>query len=130
MEGMKNFLDAIYENWTLIMIFIGIIVSLYNRYQKYSSLSKEEKIESAKKILQETILSYIREAENNYCNIKKSGQIKRAEVIANIYHDYPALSLVADQKKVIEWLDQLIDNSLITLREILTPETGSSDTNE
>lgn len=61
----------------------------------------------------------VTEAEIDYEEWNKAGSIKRSQVINQIYGDYPILSKVIDQKALIEWIDETIDESLKTLREIV-----------
>ena len=79
----------------------------------------EEKMEIAKKQIQQTMLKMITEAEINYDQWNEAGSIKRSQVIEDIYTKYPILSKVADQENVIAWIDDEINNSLKTLREIV-----------
>ena len=86
----------------------------------YFSKSDEEKIEIAKAQIKETVLKMVTEAELDYEEWNKAGSIKRSQVIGQIYADYPILSKVVDQQALIEWIDETIDESLKTLREVVS----------
>ena len=119
LQGIQNFLKIINENWTTIIVIIGLAIGTVNRIKKYINLTDDEKIEIAKTQISETILKLISDAESDYSEWKKAGSIKRSQVIEDIFIKYPILSKVADQTEIVKWIDDEIDNALETLREII-----------
>lgn len=119
MTGLINFLKLINDNYVLIMVSIGLLISIIKKAKDLLSKSDDEKIEIAKAQIKETILKMVTEAEIDYEEWNKAGSIKRSQVIAQIYAEYPILSKVVDQTALIEWIDTTIDASLETLREIV-----------
>lgn len=119
MEGIKNLLAYLEANWTIILVCIGLIVSIAQKTINYFSLTEEKRVELAKKQIQEIILRMISDAETDYSDMASAGKIKRAQVIEEIYAQYPVLDKVADQDALIAWIDTEIDNALVTLREII-----------
>lgn len=119
LDGIKNFLQFVNDNWTTIIIIISLCIALYQKIKNYVSKSNDEKIAVAKKQVQEVILKLISDAEVDYNEWVKAGSIKRAQVIKKIFEDYPVLAKVTDQTALIEWIDETIDNALKTLREIV-----------
>lgn len=119
LDGIKNFLQFVNDNWTTIIIIISLCIALYQKIKNYVSKSNDEKIVVAKKQVQEVILKLISDAEVDYNEWVKAGSIKRAQVIQKIFEDYPVLAKVTDQTALIEWIDETIDNALKTLREIV-----------
>lgn len=119
LNGVQNFLEIINENWTTIIVIIGLILGISRKAINYFSKSTDEKIEIAKEQISEAILKMITDAEEDYQDWNKAGSIKRSQVIAEIYAEYPILSKVVDQKALIEWIDSQIDNALVILREIV-----------
>ena len=119
LDGVKNFLEFVNENWTTIVVIIGLIIAIAKRGVAFFSKSDEEKIAIAKKQIQETMLKLITDAEENYNEWKQAGSIKRAQVIDELFANYPILSKVTNQEDLIKWIDDVIDESLITLREIV-----------
>lgn len=119
MKGVQNFLLFLNDNWTTILVCIGIIVGLVEKTKSYFSKSKEERIDIAKKQIQETILEMITNAEIDFSDWNKSGEIKRSQVIKQIFAEYPVLSKVANQSEIIEFIDNAIKQSLKTLREVV-----------
>ena len=127
MEGLQKFLQLLNDNWTSILVCIGLVIGIVKKTQDYMSKSQDEKIEIAKKQIQTTILKMISDAEVDWQEWSKAGSIKRAQVIKQIYEEYPILSKVVDQKALTEWIDEQIDSALNTLREIVKTNEKTSD---
>lgn len=125
MEGLQKFLQMINDNWTSILVCIGLVVGIVKKTQDYMSKSQDEKIELAKKQIQTTILKMISDAEVDWQEWNKSGSIKRSQVIKQIYEEYPILAKVVDQDALIKYIDEQIDSALDTLRDIV--KTNESD---
>ena len=119
LNGIQKFLQIINDNWTTILVVIGLLLALWKKIDSYRKLSTDEKIEIAKKQISENILKLITQAEKDYAEWEKAGNIKRSEVISEIYKEYPILAKVVDQEELIKWIDEQIDNALPTLREII-----------
>lgn len=126
MEGLQKFLQLLNDNWTSILVCIGLVIGIVKKTQDYMSKSQDEKIEIAKKQIQTTILKMISDAEVDWQEWSKAGSIKRAQVIKQIYEEYPILSKVVDQKALTEWIDEQIDSALDTLREIVKTNAKST----
>lgn len=128
LNGIKNFLSLINDNWTTILVIIGFALALWKKIESYSKLSTEKKIEIAKKQISENILKLITQAEKDYAEWEKAGSIKRSEVISEIYKEYPILAKVVNQEELVKWIDEQIDNALPTLRDIIKQnEKDTSD---
>ena len=128
LNGIKNFLSLINDNWTTILVIIGLALALWKKIESYSKLSTEKKIEIAKKQISENILKLIPQAEKDYAEWDKAGSIKRSEVISEIYKEYPILAKVVNQKELVKWIDEQIDNALPTLRDIIKENEKSNVT--
>ena len=129
LNGIKNFLSLINDNWTTILVIIGLALALWKKIESYSKLSTDKKIEIAKKQIFENILKLITQAEKDYAEWEKAGSIKRSEVISEIYKEYPILAKVVNQEELVKWIDEQIDNALPTLREIIKQnEKDKTDT--
>lgn len=119
MKGINNFLLFINQNWTSIMVCIGLLIMLFRKVSDYLSKSEEEKIEIAKKQIKEVILKAVSTAEEDYESWNKAGQIKRAQVIDEIFKEYPILNKVSNQEELIKFIDSAIDEALVTLNGII-----------
>jgi hypothetical protein len=117
--GLKNFLELINQNWTLITVIIGLGILVFKRIKSYLSLSEQEKIDLALKQIRVTALKMVTDAECVYEDWKKAGAIKRSEVINEIFEKYPILNKVTDQETLIKTLDDIIDDALVEMRKII-----------
>lgn len=118
LNGLKNFLNLINDNWTLIVVIIGLGIGLYKKIKDYISKSNDEKVKLAWDIISKTMLKRVSEAEKEYLNWKKVGSVKRQEVIDKIFKDYPILNTVTDRNEVIDIIDKMIDEALKEMRTI------------
>ena len=119
LNGIQNFLQFINDNWTAIIIIISLIIAIVQKARSYFNKSNAEKIEIAKKQISQVVLKLITDAEVDYNDLVSAGSIKRSQVIQKIFNDYPILTKATDQKVIIEWIDDMINNSLKELRKIV-----------
>lgn len=117
--GVKNFLEIVNENWTTILVIIGLLITLYQKARAFIIKTDDEKIQIAKDQIKEIILKMVSDAELDFTDWNKAGAIKRSEVISKIYEMYPVLSRAVDQKELISWIDMEINTSLETLKNII-----------
>ena len=127
LNGIKNFLSLINDNWTTILVIVGLALALWKKIESYSKLSTDKKIEISKKQISENILKLITQAEKDYAEWEKAGSIKRSEVISEIYKEYPILAKVVNQEELVKWIDEQIDNALPTLREIIKQNESTTN---
>lgn len=120
LNGIKNFLELVDQNWTTIVVIIGLCIGIAKKVQDFINKTDEEKIAIAKKQISQTILKMVSEAEEDYGFVSAAGKVKRSQVIAEIYKQYPILAKVVDQEQLIEWIDAEIDKSLDTVRDVIT----------
>lgn len=119
MKGVQNFLQVVSDNWTSILVCIGLIVGMIKKAKEYFSKSSDEQVEIAKKFISESMMKRITDAEVDYEEWNKAGSIKRSQVISQIYREYPILMKVVDQAALIAWVDSEIDSALPRLKEIM-----------
>lgn len=119
LNGIKNFLEFLNANWTVIAVLLGLAVALIQRVKAFIGKTDEEKVQIAKKQIKEIMLKMVSEAELDFEDWNKAGAIKRSQVISQIYEMYPILSKVIDQNELIKWLDMEINTSLQTLEDII-----------
>lgn len=130
LTGIKNFLELINENWTLITVIIGLGILVFNKVKGYLSLSDQEKIDLALEQVRIVVLEMVAEAEIAWSEYKKAGSIKRSEVIKRIFDEYPVLSKFTDQEQLLNMLDEMIDESLVTLRQVIEENTKTNEENQ
>ena len=123
LTGLKNFLELINQNWTLITVIMGLGLLAFRKIESYLSLSEQEKINLALEQVRVTALKMVTNAEIEYDEWVKAGPIKRSEVIDRIFEKYPILSKVTDQEDLIKKIDEIIDEALVTMREVIEKNT-------
>ena len=123
LNGVKHLVDFVNDNWTLIVIVIGMVITLINRIRAFVKMSEEDRINSIKVLIKETLLEKVTNAEIEYEDWIKAGAIKRSQVINEIYEQYPTLYQVVDQEELIKWIDTEIELALKTMRDIFTQNT-------
>lgn len=119
LTGIKNFLELINQNWTLITVIIGLGILAFKKIRSYLSLSEQEKINTALEQVRITALEMVTDAEDVYQNWVKAGAIKRSEVIGRIFEEYPILNKVTDQETLIKTIDKIIDEALVEMRKVI-----------
>ena len=85
LDSITNFLELVNDNWTSIVVIIGLVLAITKKAVKYFRQSDAEKIEIIKKQIQAVMLKLITDAEKNYAEWKQSGSIKRAQVIEKLF---------------------------------------------
>ena len=66
LNGIKNFLMMINNNWPTIVVIIGLCIMVYQKIKDFVYLSEDEKIKAAKEQLSSVVLSLVSSAEIQY----------------------------------------------------------------
>lgn len=124
LNGVYNFLDFINNNWTMITAIFVLIIAIVKKAVDFFGKSQDEQIAIAKAQIREVMLRLVTEAECDYREWVKSGEIKRSQVIDQVFAMYPILSKIADQEEIVAWIDEAIDEALKTMRKIFEENEG------
>lgn len=138
LDGIYNFLNFLNENWTLICSIFVVALAIAKKAQVFFAKSKEEReaiakaelenqIAIAKAQISEIMLRLVTEAETDYRLWLSAGEIKRSQVINEVFEMYPILSKVTNQEEIIAFLDDAIKEALKTMRKIFE-ENQQSET--
>jgi len=119
MEGIVKTLTFIHDNWTNIVLIFAIAFVIYKRVSAFLSLSKEEKIDAAYRIIKEELLKYMCEAEVNWQAFEKAGLLKKSEVITKIYQQFPILNEYVDQETLIKDISDMIKECMVEMNRII-----------
>lgn len=130
LDGITKFLTFINDNWLYITTIIGLALAVGNKVRDYLNKSNEEKIEIAKAQINEVMLMLVTEAECDWREWQKCGEVKRAQVIDQVFAMYPILSKVTNQEEIIAWIDESIDEALKTMRKIFEENKTKSESAE
>lgn len=134
MKGIINFLDWVNANWTMIVaiatLLFALCLKIRNSVNKWLKMTDQEKqkeldenIKKAKQAIANYILSLVATAEVDWEGTGL-GPIKRAQVIEKIYKEYPILLEVVDQRELMRFIDEHIDQALEIVREKLRKEAN------
>ena len=118
MKSLTELLTFLNNNWTFIVIIIGLALMLYKKIQSYMKLSTDEKIDAALTVIRNTIVSKMVDAQLDWYGIKDAGSAKRSEVISQIYDEYPILKAYSNQDELIKEIDKIIDQALNEVKEL------------
>lgn len=116
MEGIKNFLELINDNWTLIITIAGLILAIYRKIKTYLSKSEEEKKEIALNQIRQSMLELVVKAEKEYG--EKTGKLKRSKVFEEIYSKYPELKAIVSQEDLEKEIDNIIKENLDQMKKM------------
>lgn len=117
--GIQNFLEFINDNWTMLIFVVCLSMIAVKMAVNFFNKPNEEKIAIVKRQIKEIMLKLVTEAEWDFIEWEKAGEIKRAQVIERIFDTYPILSTITNQEDIINWIDKVIDESLEILRKII-----------
>ena len=118
MEAIKNFLQLINDNWTLIITIIGLGLAIYKKIVNFINLSEEKKIEIALEQIRKVMLELVTKAETEYK--LDTGKLKRSKVLNEVYTRYPILKDIIKQEELEKRLDEIIDENLNTMKDMLS----------
>lgn len=118
MQGLVNTANFILENWSNIVFVAAVFIAVFFRIKKFFSMSKEDQKEAVLKVVKEEILKIMSDAEKDWDNYVKSGEIKKSQVINTIYEQFPALSSFANQDEIIKQISDMIDEVKPTMDKI------------
>lgn len=118
LNGIYNFLNFLNEHWTMICAIFVLIAVIGKKAMSFFNRSQDEQVAIAKAQIREIMLMLVTRAEVSYSEWIKAGEIKRSEVIDEVFAMFPILSKVTDQAEIIAFIDEAIDEALKTMRKI------------
>lgn len=118
LNGVYNFLNFLNEHWTMICAIFVLTIAISKKVMNFFSKSQDEQLAIAKAQIREIMLMLVTRAEVSYAEWVKAGEIKRAEVIDEVFAMFPILSKVTNQAEIIAFIDDAIDEALKTMRKI------------
>lgn len=126
LNGVYNFLNFLNEHWTMICAIFVLIAVVVKKAVNFFSRSQDEQIAIAKAQIKEIMLMLVTRAEVSYAEWIKAGEIKRAEVIDEVFAMFPILSKVTNQAEIIAFIDEAIDEALKIMRKIFEENSAES----
>lgn len=118
MKGLIQLLTFLNENWTFIIIIVGLAIMLYRKTKSYLKLSNDEKIDAALGAIKNTIIGKMIDEQIDWYGIRNAGSVKRAKVISKIYEEYPVLKSYVNQDELLQKIDDIIDEALDEVKKL------------
>lgn len=119
-DALTNFFNSSLSVTSSIIIIAAIILAAFREGKKMMSMTKEERLEELLSIVKHELLGIMSDAEVQWSEYKKSGEIKRSQVIKEIYDRFPALSEFVDQDKIIDCITDMIDDEMENMNKVLS----------
>ena len=119
MKSIKSILDFIVNNWTYITVLFSFVYFIYKKAVAFMKLKNEQKVDAAITIIRDVLIKNVMSAEIQWEEFEKTGAIKRAQVISEVYETFPFLKDIYDQKALIDEMDKIIDEALKEVRVIM-----------
>lgn len=124
MHSLMFLLSVLDQTWTIIVLILLFCFAIYKKIMNFMSKSDEEKLVIIKQQIAEIILGLVTDAELSYEDWIKAGEIKRAQVINDIYFQFPFLTKVSNQDEVVKFIDTQIDEALVEMKKIFEQQKG------
>jgi hypothetical protein len=124
MTALLNLITDINNYWTYLVIVIALVVLGTQEIKKYKNLSTQEKIDAALAVVKKEVLKMMSKAEIDWEEYKKSGELKKSQVITDIYTQFPILSEYVNQDELIEKIEALIEEEMGKMNQIINEESS------
>lgn len=122
MLDIVSVLETIVPGPVTALVIAAIILVCINKYREFKKMSQEERVKLALKVIKNEILKLMSEAELDWCFYEKTGEIKKSQVISEIYDRFPFLRDYVNQDDLIKEIDKIIDSKKEIMDNILKPE--------
>lgn len=122
-DVVNNIVNSLSNSLPTIIIVIAIIIGAVRTAIQYSKMTKEERVNAALKVIKEELLKLMSDAEIEWEDYKKSGELKKSQVLKEIYSQFPFLATYIDQDTLVNKLYELIDNEMENMNKIINNTT-------
>lgn len=126
-EIVNNVVNSLSNSLPTIIIVIAIIIGVVRMVIQYSKMTKEERVNTALKVIKEELLKLMSDAEIEWEDYKKSGELKKSQVLKEIYYQFPFLATYIDQDTLVNKLYELIDNEMENMNKIINNTTTDKE---
>lgn len=124
---VNNVVNSLSNSLPTIIIVIAIIIGVVRMVIQYSKMTKEERVNAALKVIKEELLKLMSDAEIEWEDYKKSGELKKSQVLKEIYSQFPFLVTYIDQDTLVNKLYELIDNEMENMNKIINNTTTDKE---
>ena len=124
---VNNVVNSLSNSLPTIIIVLAIIIGVVRMVIQYSKMTKEERVNAALKVIKEELLKLMSDAEIEWEDYKKSGELKKSQVLKEIYSQFPFLATYIDQDTLVNKLYELIDNEMENMNKIINNTTTDKE---
>lgn len=122
MVGLKNLLALITENWAVISVVLSLVIFTIIKLKNWKTMSKDEKLDSLLLVIQQWILKMMCEAEKNWEKYNSAGEVKKSEVIAEIYKQFPQLADYSQQDEILTKIETMINGAMDSMNKVMNAD--------
>ena len=119
MVSLTNTFQFIESNWINILFVLVLLFVCIRKAASFFKMTKEQKIASVLRLIKEEILTYMTEAEIDWKEFSKAGDVKRAQVISKVYDKFPILAKCINQEELIDKIDAMIEEEKAKLDKLM-----------
>lgn len=119
MTSINNTLGLIENYWSMIIIIIALVVLTIEEVKKYKAMTREQRIEAALSVVKGELLKLMSDAEIEWSEYKKSGALKKSQVLKEIYTQFPFLQDYINQDELVTKITEMIDAEMENMNKIL-----------
>ena len=119
MVSLTNTFQFIESNWINILFVLVLLFVCIRKAASFFKMTKEQKIASVLRLIKEEILTYMTEAEIDWKEFSKAGEVKRAQVISKVYDKFPILAKCINQEELIDKIDAMIEEEKAKLDKLM-----------
>ena len=119
MVSLTNTFQFIETNWINILFVLVLLFVCIRKVASFFKMTKEQKIAAVLRLIKEEILTYMTEAEIDWKEFSKAGEVKRAQVISKVYDKFPILAKCINQEELIDKIDAMIEEEKAKLDKLM-----------
>lgn len=119
MTSINNTLGLIENYWSMLIIIIALVVLTIEEVKKYKAMTREQRIEAALSVVKGELLKLMSDAEIEWSEYKKSGALKKSQVLKEIYTQFPFLQDYINQDELVTKITEMIDAEMENMNKIL-----------
>ena len=117
-------MEIIYKTLTLVTEYVPVVITILlfilcgaKIGLAYFDRLKEANINQILEVVRASVLKLMTDAEIDFSSYKKAGEIKKSQVINNIYKQFPILTKYKDQETLQAEISDIIENEMCKIRE-------------
>lgn len=120
MEFITKTLNTIVNVLPMVIAICVFVLTGAKLGLNYIEKIKGMNTEAILQVVKASVLKLMTDAEIDFANYKKSGEIKKSQVISNIYKQFPQLTKIKNQEELQKEISDIIEGEMTKIREFNT----------